>query len=61
MRRRVVDELPSEVALHPANEVVVTRVRSFAVRPSKERKCNSYRDENLRYNAECVVFHDRRS
>jgi hypothetical protein len=38
MCRRVVDELPSEVALHPADEIVMACVRSLAGRPSKERE-----------------------
>ena len=45
MCRRVVDELPSEVALHPANQVVMARARSFSVQPSKPNVCVGVREE----------------
>jgi hypothetical protein len=43
MGRRFVDELPSEVTLHPANKVVMTRMSSFAVQLNKEQKRNIYK------------------
>ena len=45
MCRLVAGELPSEVALHTANEIVITRVRSFSVQPSEPDVRDGVREE----------------